>query len=65
MQLPCTAALAAIDLKEFERGDGRREYVRLYGEIMEIYRPSVRKVLEFLRDVHHEEGGRGAFQLHG
>lgn len=41
---------AVVDLEEFVEGEGERGYVTMYLDVLRVYRPSVRDVLEHVRD---------------
>jgi len=54
VRLPSTVAPIPINLDDFVDDGGKKGYQKMYAEIMDIHRPSIRAALEHLRD---EKGG--------
>lgn len=48
--LPCTQQPLPVDLNGFAGDDGKKGYLKMYGDVLDIYKPSFRAVLEHLRD---------------
>ncbi|OCL14496.1 hypothetical protein AOQ84DRAFT_435640 [Glonium stellatum] len=51
--LPCIQQPLAVDLNDFVGDDGKKGYLKMYDDVLNIYKPSFKAVLEHLRD----EGG--------
>ncbi|KAF2490983.1 hypothetical protein BU16DRAFT_543257 [Lophium mytilinum] len=58
VRIPSTEAPRPVQLDEFVEEDGRKAYLKIYKEIMDIHRPSIRRALEHLRD------GKGGVLFH-
>ncbi|KAF2809719.1 uncharacterized protein BDZ99DRAFT_388632 [Mytilinidion resinicola] len=58
VKIPSTEAPQLIKLDDFMGEDGRKGYLKIYAEIMDIHRPSIRRALEHLRD------GKGGLLFH-
>ncbi|KAF2184319.1 hypothetical protein K469DRAFT_666745 [Zopfia rhizophila CBS 207.26] len=50
LHLTSTIVPSPINLEEFIVNGGKDGYVKMYGEILEIHKPSIRAALEWLRD---------------
>ena len=48
--LPCTQQPLPVDLSDFVGDDGKKGYLKMYGDVLDIYKPSFKAVLEHLRD---------------
>ena len=48
--LPCTQQPLPVDLNDFVGDDGKKGYLKMYGDVLDIYKPSFRAVLEHLKD---------------
>jgi hypothetical protein len=48
---------AVVAVEDFVEGEGEKGYVKMYLDVMKVYRAGIRRVLEFVRDGEEREVG--------